>query len=332
MYMGQGGRPGGPTICYPSEDVDPSLPEITLPMSQQEGEEQLEGLASRAPNTRPQCNARWLTPIGLFVYSKLMEFGFIFDIDHLELEMKTQGLELAEAQDPPYPFVSTHGNFGGTTTEQSSRMHANGGFIYPSLGNGPDLLRDMAAVRETYEAANTDELFGFGFGTDTNGLSAQSRARSATQIADFGAIVYPYSLFDSGLFEDLADFNGQNTVGDEPITGVTFQQPEERDPDGEGRTWHLDMDGSAHYGMMSGMVQEVNMHGTAQDMQDLFNSAERFLRTWKATEDSSASILAKADNDTDGDGIGNVVVPDGVLRAAPVPAEAGRGLQQAPGG
>lgn len=300
-YMGQGGRPGGATPCYPAEPPGP-----------------------QAPVTRPQCNARWLTPRGLFMYSKLMEFGFIFDIDHLELEMKTQGLELAEAQDPPYPFVSTHGTFGGTSIDQAKRMFNNGGFIYPSLGNAPSFINDMNDVRAVYEASGSDKLFGFGFGTDTNGLSGQSGPRSAEQIQANGAIEYPYTLFDRGLFAQLPDFNGQNTAGSLPVEGVTFQQPEERDPDGNGRTWHLDVDGSAHYGMMSGLVQEMNLHGTPQNMQDLFNSAEQYLRTWKSTEDSNAGILNKTQNDTDNDGLGNVVLPDGVLRAAPLPSESGR--------
>ncbi|HEX4871013.1 MAG TPA: hypothetical protein VFV27_01755 [Nevskiaceae bacterium] len=263
VFTGQDGRPGGTTACYPPQG---------------------------------QCNARWLTPIGLYTYGKLMEFGMIFDVDHLELGMKTQALELAEAQSPAYPFVSTHGTFGGMSNDQAMRILRNGGFIYPSLGNGPQHITLMEELRSVHAAANTGRLFAFGFGTDTNGLSAQSGPRS--EIAPGREVVYPYTLFDGGLFDTLPEFQA--------ISGVTFFQPEERDAEGNGRSWSLDLDGSAHYGMMSDFVQEMRLEGNAEQMRALFNSAEGYLRTWEATEASRAGIAQRG-----------LVVPPGILRAAP---------------
>jgi len=298
-YLGQGNRPGGPTPCYPA--ANNFAPDQT---------------------TKQQCNARWLTPIGLFTYGKLMEAGMIFDIDHLELEMKTQALELAEAQDPPYPFVSTHGTFGGTSMEQASRILANKGFLYPSLGNGSSLISRMGDIRQAFADANLSndpndpnfEIFGFGFGTDTNGLSGQAGSPNGITIS------YPYTLFSGGKFDELEDFDD--------IDGVVFNQPNNIDIDGTvARTWDINHDGSAHYGMLSGMVEEVNQKGTKEDLKALFDSAERYLQTWTATLASQAGILAKVANDTDGDGQGNVVDPGGILRPAPTPpCELGRRL------
>lgn len=282
-YAGQGGRPGGTTPCYP---------------------------------TTRQCNARWLTPIGLYFYSKLMEFGMIFDIDHLEMEMKTQGLELAEAQDPPYPFVSTHGTFGGTSVDQATRMLKNGGFIYPSIGGTPGYLEKMAEMRDIWQDAGQPFTFGFGFGTDTNGLSGQSPPRSEDR-STARPVTYPFTLFAGGVFDQLPEFDN--------IAGVTFEQPDVRDPDGNGRNWHVDEDGNAHYGMLADQVQEIQLEGTAQDMRDLFNAAELYLQMWERTVASQQSILSKTENDNaDADTLGNVVMPaDPILRPAPVPDEAG---------
>lgn len=266
-YVGQGGRPGGTTLCYPA--------------------------------STPQCNARWLTPIGLYTYQKLMEAGMIFDVDHLEYEMKTQALELAEAQTPAYPFVSTHGTFGGMSNAQTMRILQNGGFIYPSLGNGVDLISKMDELETLWNQAGKPFRFGFGFGTDTNGLSAQASPRGT--IASGKQVVYPYTLFTGAPFSTLPDFSG--------VQGVVFNQEEERDADGNGRTWSLDVDGSAHYGMLSGMVQEVRLEGTPEHMQHLFDSAEVYLQTWERTLASSAAINAQG-----------FQVPAGVLRAAPVPS------------
>ncbi len=146
---------------------------------------------------------------------------------------------------------------------------------------------------------NPRPLFGFGFGTDTNGLSAQASPRG--NVSADKAVRYPYDLFVGTVFDQLTEFSGK--------TAVRFFQPEERDALGNGRTWSLDEDGSAHYGMMSGLVQEMRLEGTPQDMQDLFNSAERFIQTWELTLAASAAI-----NEA-----GGAVTPEGILRPAPKP-------------
>jgi len=267
QYTGQGGRPGGTTACYPA---------------------------------KPQCNARWLTPIGVYTYQKLMEQGMIFDYDHLEVAMKTQVMEMAEAQRIPFPFVSTHGTFGGTTNDQAKRTLKNGGHLYPSIGSTRGFLGDMAETRQLAIEAGSTHLFGFGFGTDTDGLSGQMGPRG--EIAAGKEVKYPFTLFSTAPFTQLQDFAGAKPV--------VFAQPEERNVAGQGRTWHQDMDGNAHYGMMADFVEEMRQEATPQEMQTLFNSAEVYLRTWEITEDSAAAIQQ--------DGF---VMPPGVLRAAPGPGQ-----------
>jgi len=266
-FLGQGGRPGGTLACYPA--------------------------------TR-QCNARLMTPIGLYTYQLLMQNGILFDIDHLTMEMKTQALELAEAQSPAYPFVSTHGTFGGTSIDQAQRILRNGGFLYPSLGSINGFRGDMAETRSVSTAAGNSHLFGFGFGTDTDGLSGQEGPRG--DVAAGKEVKYPFTLFTGEPFSSLPEFAGKG--------GVVFQQPEERDAGGVGRTWSQDLDGNAHYGMMSDFVEEMRQEGTPQEMRDLFNAAEVYLRTWERTLASRDAIQQKG-----------IVTPPGVLRAAPGPGE-----------
>lgn len=266
LFAGQGGRPGGPTPCYPTD--------------------------------KPQCNARWMTPIGLYTYEKLMERGMLFDIDHLEHEMKTQALELAEAQDITYPLISTHGTFGITSHAQARRMLAGGGFIYPSLANGPRHLERMDEVFGLAQDVGEPHLFGFGFGTDTNGLATQTAPRGEIEPGE--EVRYPYTLFKGAIFDAMPEFDS--------IAGVTFEQPEERNAEGMGRTWQLDVDGSAHYGMLSGFVEEVRQEGSVEQMRHLFNSAEAYLRTWERTVAAGEAIREKG-----------FVIPEGVLRPAPTP-------------
>lgn len=255
--LGQDGRSGGPTPCYPA-DV-------------------------------PQCNARWMTPIGLYTYGKMMEMGFILDWDHMEIGLKTQFLELAEAQDVPYPFASTHGTFGGTTIDQATRLLRNGGFLYPSNGSSRGFRRDMDETLQIYEAAMAGReaadrpLFGFGYGTDTNGLSAQSGPRGGDISGK--EVVYPFRLFDGAPFDTLPGFAG--------VEPVTFAQPSSRDADGTvRRTWSEDLDGNAHYGLLSDFIQEIRLEGQPEHIKHLYNSAEAYLQTWQRTETSSAAIRA----------------------------------------
>lgn len=271
-FLGQGGRPGGLLLCYPA---------------------------------KKQCNARWMTPMGLLTYKEIMKAGMIFDIDHLELEMKTQALELAEAQTPAYPFVSTHGTFGGTSKDQARRILKNNGFIYPSLGNAPSLLADKREVKALWESLPEPRpFFGFGFGTDTNGLSAQAGPRS--NVPESKRVRYPFTLFTGTPFSNLTDFN--DTARMKP---VVFNQPSERNAAGIGKTWSLDVDGSAHYGMLSDFVEELRQEGTATDMQDVFNAAERYLQTWESTLASQQGIKLA----------GKVNMPEKeILRPAPKPA------------
>jgi len=261
QFTGQDGRPGGITACYPDAR---------------------------------QCNARWMTPIGLYMYAKLMEFGFIFDFDHMELAMKTQALELAEAQPIAYPFVSTHGTFGGTSNDQARRVLQNGGFLYPSVGSAAGLINDLNETHGVHQdvfgtlPAADQPLFGFGFGTDTNGLSAQADVEPD--------VTYPFTLFSGDKWGTLDDFALANA-------SVVFEQPRSGN-----RSWHISEEGSAQYGMLSDLVRSLQLHGTAEQLRHVYNSAERFLQTWERTEDAQAAIDAN----------GGVVVPAGVLRPAPL--------------
>lgn len=269
--MGQGGRAGGPTPCYPAAN---------------------------------QCNARWMTPAGQYTFGKLMEMGFIIDFDHLAVGMKTQLLELAEAQSLTYPLVSTHGTFGGITNDQAQRVLAGGGYLYPSNGSSRGFVADMDETLGIYQQAVSDlpeaqrPLFGFGYGTDTNGLSAQSRPRG--DIEPGKEVVYPFTFFSDSMFGELEEFRD--------VAPVVFQQPGSRNAEGEVvRTWHEDIDGNAHHGMIADFIEEIRLEATPEHLRHLYNSAEAFLQTWQRSVASSQQIKANG-----------LRLPEGMLRAAPV--------------
>src|SRR3546814_15004735 len=59
-----------------------------------------------------QCNKRTLTDLGRYAIGKMMEKKIIIEVDHLELKMKSELLDIAEQQTPVYPLVSSHGEIG----------------------------------------------------------------------------------------------------------------------------------------------------------------------------------------------------------------------------
>lgn len=261
-YTGQGGRPGGATACYPAA---------------------------------PQCNARLLTPIGRYAFSKIMEMGFIFEIDHLAYELKNQLLELSEAQTPRYPTISAHG-FSGLSVQQSRRILAGGGLVYPSWNDVRDFIQLWQRIKPLWRQAGADHPFAFGFGSDTNGLSPQAAPRA--NIAPGKAVEYPFELFKGQGFDALPEFAR--------IAPLRFEQPASHDAVGNGRSWHVDIDGNAHYGMGADSVQELRLEGSPEQLSDLYRSAEAYVQFWERTEAASAAIQRKGIN-----------LPPTLLRAAP---------------
>ena len=263
VYEGRGGRHGGKSACYPSA---------------------------------PQCNGRSLTPLGLYAWSKMMQQGFVIEVDHLGSMMKDQLLDLAAAQSPNYPVTSGHA-WMGLTANQARRIFAGGGLVYPSINSTEDFTNLWKTVKPLWRDAGSKYPFAFGFGSDTNGMSPQMAPRAT--IAPGREVTYPFTLFKGAGFDSLPEFSG--------VAPLTFDQPEARDPDGNGRTWSEDVDGNAHYGMAADFVQELRLEGSAEQVHDLYNSAEAYLQFWERLEAASAAARQKG-----------VTVPAGLLRAAPV--------------
>lgn len=211
----------------------------------------------------PQCNARWMTSLGRYAMERLMEKKIIIEVDHLELEMKTQLLDMAGARTPPYPLVSTHGGQGGVSMEQARRLLAGGGLLYPNKGNGIKFVEQLERLRTV---AAPDHLFAMGYGADMNGLATQSPPRGAGS----EPVRYPFTLFSGPGW-------GRQFDGVQPVifeqTGV---------PEG-GRYWDINAEGLAHYGMIADWVEEVRIEGGETAIRDLYNSAELYLQVWERT-------------------------------------------------
>ncbi len=214
-------------------------------------------------NSKNQCNTRTLTDLGQYLIQRLMAKKMMIEIDHMELKMKTQVIDIAEAQVPRYPVMSSHGGHGGLTMDDAQRILDVGGLIFPYKGNGAGYVNFLKQVESLQ---NPQSTFGIGFGADTNGLGPQAGPRGAGHTP----VSYPFTLFQGPDWG--SDFNG--------MTPVTFDQQRS----GE-RVFNTDVDGFAHYGMMPDFVEEVAIEGGQPALDTLFHSAEAYIEMWERVED-----------------------------------------------
>lgn len=218
------------------------------------------------PTDKRQCNAYGMTELGRYVVEKLMEKKFIIDIDHAELSIKGDMLEMALAQDPPYPMISAHGGHGGISIEQAKDILRTGGLIYPMKPNGKGHVDFMNKIRPLWEEIRPGEPLPLGYGMDANGIADRAGPRgSGSQ-----PVQYPFTLFQG-------DDWGPQFNGKAPVTFNIQTIPE------SGKQWHIDEVGTAHYGMVADYVEEIRLEGGKEALDALYNSAEAYIQMWERT-------------------------------------------------
>ncbi|MDP3858372.1 MAG: hypothetical protein Q8Q73_11505, partial [Stagnimonas sp.] len=221
----------------------------------------LNGAVPLYSSSKKQCNARQLTDLGRYAFEQMMEKKMIIEVDHLELKIKTELLDLAESKTPIYPLVSTHGGHGGISMAQAQRILAGGGIIYPYKGNG----RQQVEMLERLKPIRSDRyLFALGYGADTNGMGSQADPRGS----EAEPVQYPFTLFRGPGWD--SKFAG--------ISPVVF----DRQRSGE-RVFDINAEGMAQYGLVADFVEEVRIEGGEEALNALYDSAEGYLQMWERT-------------------------------------------------
>lgn len=224
------------------------------------------GLLPLYPPDRRQCNTRGMTELGQYAMRKLMEKKFIIDIDHAELFIKSQMIDMAKAQNPPYPLISAHGGHGGISMQQARDILAVGGLIYPMKPNGKGHVEFLQKLKPVWVAAGRSDPIAVGYGMDANGLADRAPPRGAGS----APVVYPFTLFQGPDW-------GPQFEGIAPVSFELQTVPE------SGKTWHIDEVGTAHYGMAADYVEEIRLEGGREALDALYNSAEAYLQMWERT-------------------------------------------------
>ena len=208
-------------------------------------------LAQEAFPTYPagiQCNAKGLTSLGGYLIKRLMANHMLIEMDHMSEWARESVLRMAKRR--RYPLVSSHTGTGGYwTPDQLRQLYALGGMAAARADAAPALAARIGELK-TYRSRR--HFFGVGLGTDTGGFSSLPGPRpDAAQ----SPVTYPFR----GYYCD-----------------VTFQ----RERSGT-RTFDLNNDGVAHYGLIPDLLADMQQHGGGPAVRSLFRSAEAYLQMWQ---------------------------------------------------
>ena len=228
------------------EEVVPAAPDALSALVGQLGDASPEPLPVHRAGR--QCNTRGLTDLGAYAVRRLMDEHMLIEVDHLSEPAREQVLAMAEARH--YPLVSSHTGTGGTwTADELRRLHAIGGYATARVDE-PGALAD-AILKGQHDGG----FASVGLGSDVGGFSTLP-APNAT--AGDPLLAYPFRSFDGRV-----EFERQETGR---------------------RTFDLNTDGMAHYGLLPDLLAQVQArpNGPAA-LNVLFHSAEAYLRMWART-------------------------------------------------
>jgi hypothetical protein len=204
------------------------------------------GMPTYPPGT--QCNAKGLTPLGKYLIKQLMANHMLIEMDHMSELARETVLRMAERR--RYPLVSSHTGTGGFwTTQQLRLIYRLGGMAAARADAAPALA---ARIEELRGDRSKRHYFGVGLGTDTGGFSSLPAPRpDAAQTP----VTYPFRAL---------------------YCNVSLQ----RERSG-GRTFDLNTDGVAHYGLIPDLLADMQQHGGGAALRSVFRSAEAYLRMWE---------------------------------------------------
>ncbi|CAL9354183.1 hypothetical protein SUDANB176_00537 [Streptomyces sp. enrichment culture] len=200
-----------------------------------------------------RCNVRGLTELGEYAVRGMMERNMMLEIDHMSVKATGRVLDIFEAESYP-GVISSHSWMDLDWTE---RVYGLGGFVAQYMHGSEGFV---AEARRT-EALRDEHGVGYGYGTDMNGVGGWPAPRGADAP---NPVTYPFRSVDGG------------SVVDRQTTGE--------------RTWDLNTDGAAHYGLVPDWIEDIRRVGGQDVVDDLFRGAESYLDTWGASERHRAGV------------------------------------------
>ena len=191
-------------------------------------------------------NSIGITDRGRFALNYMMKKGFMIDIDHMSEKMANEVLDMALAND--YPVNSGHDSPRGDAGNENGRT-----------------LKQYAQLKQV------GGMIGTGHGA--NASDFVKTYRQVTQIMGYTHVAIGT---DVGGFSALP----QRDTSIRVVYDNTFTRCKTGN-----RTWDINTDGVAHYGLWPDYIRSWQMAGmTAQEKQVFMSSAEHFTEMWEKCE------------------------------------------------
>ena len=224
----------------------------------------------------PHCNSRGLSNLGEYLITEMIAKGMIFDPDHMSALAQRQALDLvqktlipaeqaraAQQRRPALrPALMSSHSWANDVVYQ--RLYGLDGIVAPRTEDAARFA-DSWARHKGWAAANAPRgyEFGLGYGADTNGLGGQPGPRQDPAVP---------------LTYDAPGWKA-------PIGNVTLRQQRSGV-----KTYDINVDGVAHYGMFADWFRELQLAGDelypAQGggtalIADMLNAPETYLAMWE---------------------------------------------------
>jgi hypothetical protein len=191
----------------------------------------------------PHCNSMGLTALGDHLVRRMIEKRMIVDPDHLDVISRKALLDIVESE--KYSgVVSSH---SWSSADAYPRIYRSGGFVAPYAGDSKKFVDQWKALRPERD---TRYYWGIGWGADMNGFGHQGAPRKGPN-----PVKYPFKSWDGK---------------------VTFERQKTGD-----RTFDINTDGVAHYGLYPDWVEDLRMQAGEQIVSDLTRGPEAYLQMWE---------------------------------------------------
>jgi microsomal dipeptidase-like Zn-dependent dipeptidase len=196
----------------------------------------------------PHCNQLGLSELGEHLINRIADTNTILDPDHMAAMARIQALDIMQGR--RYSgLISSH---SWSTPFDEPRILKLGGVVFPkatAIGQASTTDWFVGEYQRLRKLAVPRYRWGFGFGSDANGVAKQPTARAEAKVA------YPFRSYD-----------GRQTVR-QMTTGE--------------RTWDYNVDGVAQYGLYLDWLQELRQRLGRPFVRDMLRGPEAYLQMWE---------------------------------------------------
>jgi microsomal dipeptidase-like Zn-dependent dipeptidase len=225
------------------------------------------GLSPVYDETQPLCNQHGLSDLGVYLINRMIDMGMIIEMDHMSTKTANAVMDIVKARHYS-GVISGHSWLNsaqdGSPHKVQKGIATQGGILAPY--NSPSTSLQGGIDRYLNLVENTPFLNGVPFSTDMGGIGNQAPARAD---AATNPLLYPFTT-EEGIQID------------KQVSG--------------NRTFDLNNEGLAHYGLVADHIQDIREQTPARIYDSVMNSAEAYLQMWERAESNNDSQYVNPNN------------------------------------